>query len=379
MRIGIIGGGCMMERANLELSVEETVFYTVRDSLGNAGLERKDIDTIVQAADDVLDGIAINHVYQVEAAGSFLKDESKVERDGAWGAMYAMAKLLTGKFQTAMVVAYSKASQIGNSAFSGMNADPFYLRPVGVDADSMAGLQAAFYVQGSGATETDFAEVAAQNRRSGAQNTRTMHGEGMDIDSAAVLASDPIAEPVRDLSRARAGDGCVVLFLANEEYIRSRSLKASYIKGVGFASDAYYPTYRKLDKLESAEIAIRKAERSASMKASEVDFAELHECYAHQQLMLYEALGLSEPGKAISDARDGAFTRDGRLPVNVSGGAMCSNVPYAAGLMRMYEAHLQLTGQGEAVQLDRARTALVHSQGGLAMQSNIAFFLEGAK
>ncbi|HBS04989.1 MAG TPA: hypothetical protein DEA96_08495, partial [Leptospiraceae bacterium] len=70
-------------------------------------------------------------------------------------------------------------------------------------------------------------------------------------------------------------------------------------------------------------------------------------------------------------------SRDGRgVPVNPSGGTMCSHVPYATGLMRLYEAHLQIMGEAGPVQLGKADLGLVHAQAGLAMQSNIAFFLE---
>ena len=372
--VGIVGGASLIEGANIELSVEETVFLTVRNALESSGLSRDQIDTVVQCADDVLDGISINHVYQVEAAGSYLKDESKVERDGAWGAMYAVAKLLTGKFQTAMVVAYSKASQVGYSAFSGMIADPFFLRPVGADGDSMAGLQAHYYMQ-TGATEKDFAAVAAKNRRQGLSNPRAMVGEGMDVSEDDILNSNPVAEPIRELSTAHAGDGCVVLILATRDYIQSHGLQASYIRGLGFASDAYYPTFRKLSEIASARVALEKAIIHAGVQPSDVDFAEVQEIYAHQEIMLYESLSL------CGDSRGWDWSRKNResdaISVNPSGGTLCSHVPYATGLMRIYEAHLQIMEEAGPVQLKNADLALVHAQAGLAMQSNIVYFLEG--
>lgn len=376
MRAGIIGGASLIERANTELSVEEAVFYTVKQGLESIGWDRSEVQTVVQCADDVLDGISINHVYQVEAAGSFLKDESKVERDGAWGAMYAMAKILTGKFQTAMVVAYSKCNQVGYSAFTGMNADPFFLRPVGVDGDGLAGLQARHYMQASGASEADLAAVTVKNRLNASRNPRAMAGEGAELDTEAVLASPFVAEPIRELDCAQAGDGCVVLFLASDDYIKSNKLDASYIRSVGFASDRYYPTFRKLDRVESARVAVEKATTRAGLNPADVDFAEVHECYGYQELMLYESLGLVPEGHGLDFLRQGASQKEGRLPVNASGGALGSHIPYAAGLMRMLEAHLQIQGRAGTNQLGKADLALVHGQAGLAMQSNIAFFLE---
>ncbi|HMZ60607.1 MAG TPA: hypothetical protein PL048_17670, partial [Leptospiraceae bacterium] len=68
-RIGIIGHGITIESRNDDWSVEDTVFYTVKQALKNTGMEIAEIDTVIQAGDDVLDGVAINHVQTVEAAG----------------------------------------------------------------------------------------------------------------------------------------------------------------------------------------------------------------------------------------------------------------------------------------------------------------------
>ena len=110
MRIGIIGHGINIERENQDWAVEDTVFYTVQAALKSAGLSIGEIDTVIQAGDDVADGLSIQHVQTVEAAGAYLKEESKVERDGAWAVHYAIARLLSGKFNTALVAGFSKGS-----------------------------------------------------------------------------------------------------------------------------------------------------------------------------------------------------------------------------------------------------------------------------
>lgn len=379
MRIGIIGEGILMEKENLELSIEDTVFFTVKKTLDSTGLNRDEIDTVIQAGDDVLDGVAINHVYNVEASGSFLKEESKVERDGAWAVHYAIARLLSGKFETAMVVAYSKGSQLGMSAFSGMSADPFYLRPVGADMQTICALQANYFSGRTGLNEKDFATVAAKNRKAGMLNSRTMQGQSGDFSIEEILASRPLATPINEKTASQEGDGCTVLILATEDYVKRSGRQASWITGVGFTSDAYYPTYREFGDLKGAEIAAKTAWKMAGLKSGAVDFAEVHELYAHQELMLYEPLGLCEAGKTADMIREGKTTREGNLPVNPSGGVLCGNVSYASGLSRMLEASLQLKGNAGESQLKggaRPTRALVHAQAGLAMQSNIVYVLE---
>ena len=379
LKMGIIGGAIRLERENLNWSNEDTVFFTVQAALAAAGLTLDDIDTVVQAGDDVMDGIAINHVYTVEPSGSFLKDESKVERDGAWAVHYGIAKLLTGKFRTAMIIAQSKASVCDVSAFSGMGADPFYLRPLGADSHTIATLQAQYFAQANGYGPDDFAAVAVKNRRNAARNPRAMQGEGGEYSIDEILQAAPIATPITRLSAAYTGDGCVVMFLATPEFVRDRGLaaKTSWITGMGLSSDAYYPTFREFDRVVTASQAAQAAYKMAGVTAADIDFAEIHECYAHQELMLYEALGLCPAGQAKALLESGRTQADGDLPVNPSGGVLGGNVVYASGLARMYEATLQLQGAAGDVQLKKTpRRALVHSQAGLAMQSNITFVLE---
>ncbi len=376
MRIGIIGHGTTLERENLDQSTEDLVFFSVKNALNKNGMTLDDIDTIIQAGDDAMDGIAINHVYTVEPAGAFLKEESKVERDGAWAVHYAMARLMSGKFRTAMVVAFSKGSQIEDSAFSGLNADPFYLRPIGVDNHTIAAIQSGYYSERSGATAEDFASVAVKNRKAGIDNSRVMPGEAGDFSTSDIMGATPIASPITELSAARTGDGAVVMFLATEDYIKEKQLEATWITGVGYISDAYYPTYRDLSRIKSAEEAAKIAYRMAGTSPEAIDFAEVHELYAHQELMLYESLGLCNEGDALKYLREGRTAAGGDLPVNASGGVLCGNIVYASGLARLAETDLQLRGLAGKQQLKDAKRGLVHSQAGLAMQSNIVYVVE---
>lgn len=375
-RIGIIASGQRVAVENWDESPEDLVFFTVKQTLNENNLTLDDIDTVVQAGDDVMDGIAINHVYLIEPAGAFMKEESKVESDGAWATMYAMARLRTGKFRTAMIVAQSKASQVGRSAFSGISADPFYMRPVGVDGDGIAAIQSQYFAQRSGATEEDFARVAVKNRSQGAKNPRALEEETGDFSVADVLGAPPIATPLTELSASRAVDGCIVTILATESYIKEKSLQAAYLTGVGFTNDAYYPTFRELDKIRSAQEAAKIALRMAGTSSENIDLVELHENYAHQELMLYEALGFCAPGEAPKLIADGRTQLGGDLPVNVSGGTLCGHIVYGSGLQRLNEAALQVMGKAGPVQVPGAKTAIAHSQAGLAMQSNIVYIVE---
>ena len=376
MRIGIIGHGINIERENQDWAVEDTVFYTVQAALKSAELSIGEIDTVIQAGDDVADGLSIQHVQTVEAAGAYLKEESKVERDGAWAVHYAIARLLSGKFNTALVAGFSKGTQCGLSAFSGMCADPFYLRPVGADANTIAAIQAGYFSERTKASEVEFAQIASKNRKSGMNNPRTMKGEAGNYSVEDILNSRKIASPITELSTGRTGDGCVALILATEEYCKEHKLNAAYITGMGLISDAYYPTYRDLSRLKSAEAAAKSAYKMAGITPDKIQLAEVHECYAHQELMLYEALGFCKEGEATQYLKEGHSSNSGKLPVNPSGGVTCGNIIYGSGLARLMEAGLQVAGKAGDVQIKGVKTAISHAQAGLGMQANIVYVVE---
>ena len=152
-RVAVIGSAqTIHERRKADQNVEDMIYVTVSRLLETTGITINDVDTVIGAGDDVMDGRSISNVFTAEYAGAFLKEESKVEDDGAFAALYAFMRIAAGSFDTALVYGYSKASDSSPQHYSGMIADPFYLRPLGVEALTAAALQAQCYLQKYGVT-----------------------------------------------------------------------------------------------------------------------------------------------------------------------------------------------------------------------------------
>jgi len=105
---------------------------------------------------------------------------------------------------------------------------------------------------------------------------------------------------------------------------------------------------------------------------SEIDVAELYEAYAHEELILLEALGLAEKGKGASINSE----INGTISINPSGGATSGNPPCATGLIRIIEAVKQLRGEANGYQVNNANRAIASGQVGMCAQNNILFVLE---
>jgi acetyl-CoA C-acetyltransferase len=101
-----------------------------------------------------------------------------------------------------------------------------------------------------------------------------------------------------------------------------------------------------------------------------LDLIETHDCFTLAELIQYEAFGLAEPGKGASVLAEGWTQKDGRLPVNVSGGLKSKGHPIGAtGVSQHVMAALQLTGEAGAMQLPKADRAAVFNMGGAAVVS----------
>jgi acetyl-CoA C-acetyltransferase len=384
-RVAIVGSAqTIHERRKADQNVEEMIYETVTALLEKTGLTINDVEMVMGAGDDILDGRSISNVFTAEYAGAFLKEESKVEDDGAFAACYAFMRIAAGAFDTVLVYGYSKASDSSPQHYSGMMADPFYLRPLGIEALTAAALQAQCYFQKYGVTEEQAALVAVKNRKSAMNNPHAQVKGAYTVDD--VMRSPMIAAPIKRLDAAPVTDGCCAMLLMSEEAVRRYGLQPAWIRGVGFCTDTYYLGHRDLTAIESAHSAAARAYRMAGITEprQEIDVAEIHEPFSFQELMLVEALGFCDKGKGGELVAGGATGAAGALPVNLSGGALSANPIFAAGLIRLAEAANRVTGQAAGPSIETSRmktrtaktkTAVAHATSGFALQSNIVYVL----
>ena len=193
-----------------------------------------------------------------------------------------------------------------------------------------------------------------------------------------VMESRPLVSPIRELEAAPVTDGACAVVMAGEEVAKSLKVRPAWIAGSGHAMDAFSPGARELHKVRSAALAARAACRQAGVTdpAADLDLLEVTETFAHQELMLYEALGLCGEGEGEALLASGATSAGGRVPVNLSGGALCANPVVATGLVRLAEAGARVTDRGEEDRTDDIVRAMAHAAGGLAMQTSACMIVE---
>jgi acetyl-CoA acetyltransferase len=316
-----------------------------QEVLAGLGLSKADIGFWCSGSSDYLAGRAFSFVSAVDAIGAFPPIvESHVEMDGAWALYEAFVKILTGEAEIALAYGFGKSSAGYLRRVLALQLDPYLLAPLWPDSVSIAALQARLGIEAGLYSERDMATVAARSRAAARHNPHAQVAGAPEVDE--LLDAPYVADPLRAHDCAPVGDGAAVVVLAAGDAARRRCARPAWISG--FAHRVESPGLGMRDLTTSASTAAA----GAAAGARGIEVAELHAPFTHQEILLTRALGL-----------------DDGVRINPSGGALCGNPMFAAGLARIGAAARTII-DGDA------RRALGHATSGPALQQNLVCVLE---
>ncbi|MSP17163.1 MAG: lipid-transfer protein [Myxococcales bacterium] len=287
----------------------ELVQPVVAEALARAGLDRKDVGFVCSGSCDYLIGRPFSFVAALDGVAPWPPiRESHVEMDGAWALYEAWVRLRCGDIDTAVVYAYGKSSLGDLPRVLAQQLDPYYLAPLGVDADALAGLQARALVDAGRAGERELASVR----------------EGR-----------------------RISDGAAAIVLAVGDVARRLAKRPAWIRGIDHRIETHQLGARDLTRSSSTRLA---AEHAGAFGRNP-DVALLHAAFAHEEIILKDALGLDAATTEIPPPR--------------------ADPMIVAGLTRLGRAASRI--------LDgTAGRALAHATSGPCMQQNLVCVLDGA-
>jgi acetyl-CoA C-acetyltransferase len=198
-----------------------------------------------------------------------------------------------------------------------------------------------------GTTREMLSAVAVKNHKNGSMNPYAQYP--FEITLEGVANSVMVADPMHILDCSPITDGAAAVIVTSEEV--AKKLGKPYIKviGSGVATDTIQLAQREdMTTIKAAKIASEKALKMAGKTIKDIQFAEVHDCFTIAELMILEAIGKYEPGKAGKATLDGETALDGKFPVNPSGGLKSKGHPVGAtGVAQAVEIYKQLTGQAE--------------------------------
>ena len=262
--VAIVGAAMLPKVArDTEREEVELVQPVVTAALAQAGLDRREIGFVCSGSCDYLLGRPFSFVAALDGVAPWPPiKESHVEMDGAWALYEAWVHLQIGEIDTALVYAYGKSSLGDLPRVLGQQLDPYYLAPLGVDADAIAQLQARALVE-AGRGPKEMIDVARRGRA--------------------------------------ISDGAAAIVLAAAPRAQQLCKRPAWIRGIDHRTDAHAIGARDLTTSASARLAAE----HAGARAKKPDVAFLTAAFPHERLILEDALGLS--GTEVHAAADPAI------------------------------------------------------------------------
>ena len=366
------GGGAMtpFNRRKDGSAFRDWARAAVDGALADAGLVSGDIDALIVASESDFFTLQLN-------PAALLADECgltgvaawRVEGGGASGhlAVHAgVAAVAGGMARRVLVLGVEpSASHLAGAdvgALYGLSFDAWTDGMTGVDSTSLYALSAQAFMARTGASLSDFAQIAMRNRAN-ARGNPNAHLP-LDITAADVAASPVVASPYRRLDCSPLSDGAAAVILARAEDLPIR--KRVRFRGAASATDTVRLGERAdFGAFAGKQRAARRAYGQAGIDAGDIGVAEVYDSYSGAQMQALEALGF---GDVVTAEREGMFAVNGAVPVNLSGGLLGQGAPVGAtGVAQILAAALQLEGRYFGVQApNQPRFALVDTHGGIA-------------
>lgn len=376
----VVGVGQVGYAGEVNETYQDLVNAAARKALTDAEMDMGDLDAVVVShAPEAFIGIAHPERWGSDYTGGANRPTMRIHTGGATGGSAAQAgyfHVASGRFDDVLVVGAEKIKE-NNSPQTVLNAiwDPITERPFGLNAINMTSFQAVRYMEQYGATREDFARVAERSRANGARNPHAHVDERVSVED--VLEAPMVSWPLGlvDCCPSSAG-GCAVV-ISSDDSVAERNQTPAWITGVGLRADSYFmgdkmgdsttmngaSDHANYDYLgDAAEQAYEMA--GISDPLTEFDVAELYAPFTSIEFPVVEALGFCETGQAPTANREGQFDLDGDVPVNPSGGVLCSNPIAVTALDRIAEAALQVRGYAGDRQVPDVNTAVATGPGG---------------
>ena len=255
------------------------------------------------------------------------------------------------------------------------------------DGDTPGGFAGVFgkiaqgYFQKYGDQSDALAMIAAKNHKNGVANPYAQMRKdlGFEFCRSESEKNPYVAGPLKRTDCSLVSDGAAALVLTDAE-TATKMGKAVNFRSVAHAQDFLPMSKRDILQFEGCSVAWARALQRAGIKLSDLSCVETHDCFTVAELIESEAMGLTPRGQGARAIKEGWTQKDGKLPVNPSGGLKAKGHPIGAtGVSMHVMTAMQLTGRApEGMQLANAKLGGIFNMGGAAV-ANYVSILEPAK
>ncbi len=285
--------------------------------------------------------------------------------------------LAAGRGRFALVIGAEKMTATPGAKVGDILLNAAYRKEEGDIPAGFAGVFgqiASQYFQRYGDQSDALAAIAAKNHKNGVDNPYAQMRKDLGFDFCRnVSERNPyVAAPLKRTDCSLVSDGAAAMILTDEDTARGMN-KAIRFRAAVHVNDFLPISKRDITAFEGAAKAWHMALEQAGMKLEDLSFVESHDCFTIAELLEYEAMGLTAPGQGARAVLEGWTAKDGRLPVNPSGGLKAKGHPIGATGVSMHAiTAMQLAGEAGDMQLPKAERAGVFNMGGAAVANYVS-------
>ena len=366
-------------------TVESLMTTAARGAIQSSGLEAADVDEIVVGHfNGGLQPLTFTSSLSLETDDALrFKPATRVENACATGSaavLQGLRAIASGEARTVLVIGVEKMTDAAPSDVGRALLGADYDR---AGSDSPVGFTEIFaeiataYFERYGDHSATLASIAAKNHRHGVDNPYAQLRKDLGVDFCDTVSErNPIvAGPLRRTDCSPVSDGAAAMVLTAPGSHTSGTTRVA-IRAMAQRNDYLPMSRRDMTRFEAGRQAWDSVLSRTGYGVWDLDLLEVHDCFTIAELIEYEMLGMSEPGKGHVVVEEGWAHKEGKLPVNPSGGLKSKGHPIGAtGVSQHVLAAMQLSGTAGDMQVPDAARAGVFNMGGTAV-ANYATILE---
>jgi acetyl-CoA C-acetyltransferase len=362
--------------------IEALIDRVVGAALADAGVAAADIDEVYVGhfnAGFSKQDFPSSLVFQGEPDLRF-KPATRVENACATGsaAIHAGLKSIDAKrSRLVLVVGVEKMTDSAGPDIGANLLKASYVKEEAATEGGFAGVFARIaqqYFQKHGDQSDALAQIAAKNHRNGVGNpfAQMRKDLGYDFCRAESEKNPVVAWPLKRTDCSLVSDGAAAVVLADID-TALRMKKAVWLRAAEQVNDFLPMSRRDITLFEGPALAWKRALAAARLQLDDLGLVETHDCFTIAELIEYEAMGLTPRGEGARAILEGWTAKDGRLPVNPSGGLKSKGHPIGATGVSMHAlAAMQLTGSAGEMQVKDATLAGIFNMGGTAVANYVS-------
>jgi acetyl-CoA C-acetyltransferase len=365
-----------------EETVESLIVRVAGEALKDAGIAAKDVDEIVLghfnagfSAQDFTAALVLQASPDLR-----FKRATRVENACATGSAAVHQGLKAIAARSARIVLAVGVEQMTTTPAAEIGRNLLKASYVREEADIDGGFAGIFgkiaglYFQKWGDQSDALAMIAAKNHKNGVGNPYAQMRKDLGYDFCRTESEkNPfVAGPLKRTDCSLVSDGAAAVVLADVE-TALRLNKAVAFRAAEHVQDFLPMSRRDILKFEGCALAWQRALAKSGLALNDLSFVETHDCFTVAELIEYEAMGLTAEGQGARAIKEGWTQKDGKLPVNPSGGLKAKGHPIGATGVSMHAlTAMQLIGTAGDLQVKNARLGGIFNMGGAAVANYVS-------